>query len=194
MGGIVRWIRVAAAFVGLVSVAGAGVLSAGTAPAAAAPITIRQPFHEIDPLSGPVSAACGFPVIGTIDANEFDVGVVNRSGNVTHEIDELTGGTETVFSPLSGKSFSFPVAMTFHFRYPAGNDVGDPAIVTVDGFERNLPGVHAEAGRQVFANAVIVAIDTSGLPRVAFGDATATMGNPLSPLQAITAVCSALAP
>ena len=84
--------------------------------------------------------------------------------------------------------------MSFHYTYPDGNDVGDRAIVTVDGFVRKLPCAHAEAGRIVYGNGVITSIDANGFPRVLFGEPTSVVGNRVDPSAAIGTLCAALAP
>jgi len=179
---------------GGVAVAAITMLTAvGATPASAEPSMIRQEVHFIDPLSPIVSAACGFEVIGTIDATELAIALSDRSGNVFRELN-LSHGTETVYAPASGKLLTFPVVMSFHYAYPEGSDVGDQAIVTVDGFVRKLPGAHAEAGQVVYGNGVIVAVDQNGFPRVEFGQPTSVVGNRVAPTEAIATLCAALAP
>jgi hypothetical protein len=112
---------------------------------------------------------------------------------VFRELNLSLHGTETVSGP-SGKSFSFPVVLSFHYSYPDGNDFGDPAVVTIDGYMWKLPGVHAEAGQIVYGDAEIVSVDPSGFPRVLFGEPTAVVCNRIIPAQAIAIVCAALSP
>ena len=157
-------------------------------------ITMRTEEHFVDALSPVISAACGFSVVGVIDVTEFDLAVLNRSGDVFRELDLVAHVTETVFAPSSGKSFVFPVVESFHYSYPDGTDVGDPAVVTIDGFVRKLPGGPADAGHVVYGNGVIVAVDQNGFPRVQFGQPTSVVGNRVDPAQAIATVCAALSP
>jgi hypothetical protein len=164
----------------------------GGTTASAAPSMFRQEVHFVDPLSPIVSAACGFEVIGTIDATELDIALSDPSGTVFRELNQVHG-TETVYAPASGKSLTFPVVMSFHYAYPEGSDVGDQAIVIVDGFVRKLPGAHAEAGQVVYGNGVIVAVDHNGFPRVEFGQPTSVVGNRVGPTEAIATLCAALA-
>jgi hypothetical protein len=179
---------------GGVAVAAITMLTAvGGTPASAAPSMIRQEVHFVDALSPIVSAACGFEVIGTVDATELDIALSDRSGTVFRELNLYAHGTETVYAPASGKSLTFPVVMSFHYAYPEGSDVGDQAIVTVDGFVRKLPGAHAEAGQVVYGNGVIVAVDQNGFPRVEFGQPTSVVGNRVAPTEAIATLCAALA-
>src|SRR5262249_44428071 len=136
--------------------------------ASAAPITVRADEHFTDALSPIVSAACGFQVIGVIDVTEIDIAVPNPAGDVFRELNLSAHGTETVTAASSGKSITFPVVLSFHYSYPDGNDIGDRAIVTIDGFVRKLPGAHAEAGRVIYGNGVIASVDANGFPRVLF--------------------------
>jgi hypothetical protein len=95
---------------------------------------------------------------------------------------------------VSGKSFTFPFATTFHFDYPNGTAPGSPAVVTTRGLIDKVPGIPADAGVVTYANAKVLFVDSSGVPIVDFGPPTAFNGKVNDPAAAIAALCAALAP
>jgi hypothetical protein len=167
-------------------------VSAGSAPVATAhPIGEGGTTAFIDPISLLISDACGFQVIGTITGHFFDLAITGSGTVVQRELD-FEAFRETVEAPSTGRSFSFPIARSFHYSYPDGTDPGDRAIVRVTGLVRDLPGLPAEAGTTFYADATVLFTNTDGFPIVDFGEPTTLSGNRIDPATSIAAVCKTL--
>ena len=141
------------------------------------------------------SALCGFEIditqVGTLKGTVF---YDPAGAMIIKEIDTQPGFTETVSSPFSGKSFTFPFATAFRMDYPNGATPGSPAIVTATGLTDKVPGIPADAGTVTYGQGTVLFVDPSGAPIVDFGAPTEFHGSLVDPATAIAALCAALAP
>ena len=173
------------------AVASAALVSTASA---AEPTRISIPIDSTAP-SPLLTSACGFDVsitqVGTLRATVFH----DQSGVIIREIDTQPG-TQLILSSstTTGKSFSFPFSSTFRTEYPNGTTPGSEAVVTVTGLGDKVPGIPADAGRIVFANATVLFVNTSGIPIVDFGPQSSSSGHSNADTTLVTAICSALAP
>ncbi len=169
------------------------VLALPLAPAAAAPTQISIPIDSTAP-SPLLTSACGFNVsitqVGTLKASVFH----DQSGAIIRELDTQPGTQVILSSSATGKSFAFPFSSVFRFEYPNGTAPGSEAVVTMTGLGRKVPGIPADAGRIVFADATVLFVNSSGIPIVDFGPPTSSDGHSNSTTTLVTAICSVLAP
>ena len=160
---------------------------------AAAPTRISIPINSTTP-SPLLTSACGFEVsitqVGTLKATVFH----DQSGATIRELDTQPGTQLILSSSATGKSFAFPFSSAFRTDYPNGTTPGSAAVVTVTGLGDKVPGIPADAGRIVFANATVLLVNSSGIPIVDFGPQTSSKGHSNNATTLVTAICSALAP
>ena len=79
-------------------------------------------------------------------------------------------------------------------NYPNGTTPGSKAVVTMTGLGDKVPGIPADAGWIVFADATVLFVNSSGIPIVDFGPQSSSNGHSNSTTTLVTAICSALAP
>lgn len=156
----------------LFSVAGLATLLLFVAPVAAAPPTrIAFAFDEVFP-SGVLSALCGIPVWIHLQGGGTTTLFYDKSGiQVIRELDTLAEGAKTtIFSPVdlggTGKSFTDITRGPTTFLYPEGTDIGDPAIVILNGVQRTSgPGNPRIVGHEV-QQGVVIDFTPDGVPIV----------------------------
>ena len=109
----------------------------------------------------PLTAAYGTPVFASVNGT---VQIILRTGKdgVVHETDVFRDWTFTLNAPAYDTSISYKFGPGLA-EYPDGVYIGAPAIVTFLGVASNVPGLHAIAGRVVFAGEVID-ITPEGIP------------------------------
>ena len=172
------------------AVASAALVSTASA---AEPTRISIPIDSTAP-SPLLTSACGFDVsitqVGTLKATVFH----DQSGAIIREIDTQPGTQLILSSSTTGKSFSFPFSSTFRIEYPNGTTPGSEAVVTVTGLGDKVPGIPADAGQIVFANATVLFVNSSRVPIVDFGPQSSSSGHSNTDTTLVTAICSALAP
>ena len=172
------------------AVASAALVSTASA---AAPTRISIPIDSTAP-SPLLTSACGFDVsitqVGTLKATVFH----DQSGAIIRELDTQPGTQLIVSSSTTGKSFAFPFASVFRTEYPNGTTPGSKAVVTMTGLGDKVPGIPADAGRIVFADATVLFVNSSGIPIVDFGPQSSSNGHSNTDTTLVTAICSALAP
>jgi hypothetical protein len=172
------------------AVASAALVSTASA---AQPTRISIPIDSTAP-SPLLTASCGFEVsitqVGALKATVFH----DQSGAIIREIDNQPGTQVILSSPTTRKSFSFPFSSTFRTEFPNGTTPGSEAVVTVTGLGDKVPGIPADAGQIVFADATVLFVNSSGVPIVDFGRQSSSNGHSNTDATLVTAICSALAP
>lgn len=160
---------------------------------AAAPTRFSIPIDSTNP-SPLLTSFCGFDVsltqVGTLKATVFH----DRSGAITRELDTQPGTRLIWSSSTTGKSFAFPFSTAFRTEFPNGTTPGSKAVVIATGLGNKVPGLPADAGRTVFADATVLFVNSSGIPIVDFGPVTSSSGHSNSNAALLTGICSALAP
>lgn len=157
--------------------AGAAVAAAAVVPAASAdqPQRFTQYVDQTFFVPG-TSAACGFPVFVTQNGTA-NVLLWQRDGTTAvREMDWSADFTLTFTAPTQGTSFSYKGGGTFTTTYPDGVYLGAPAIAVFTGFNRQIGGDPAEAGRTV-TSAVVVFVDPSGIPGIDTLDVVSQTGH-----------------
>lgn len=133
----------------------------------------RIPF-EVDVTfpSERLTALCGIPVSIHLQGSGTTTLFYNQSGTrVIRELDTLAGGaTITIFSPIdaggTGKSFTDVTHSPATFLYPEGTEIGDPAIVILNGVQLTSgPGSSRIVGHEV-EEGIIVGFTPEGIPVV----------------------------
>jgi len=156
----------------LLAIAGVATLLRFVAPVTAAPPT-RIPF-EIDVAfpSAILTAVCGILVAVHLQGAGTTTFFYDQGGTqVIRELDTLAkGATTTLFSPIeaggTGKSFTDVTHSPATFLYPEGTEIGDPAIVVINGVQRTSgPGNPRIVGHEV-DEGVIVDFTPDGVPIV----------------------------
>ena len=164
-------------------------LVAGTARANP-PLHVRAPLSFSAP-SPEYSAACGFPVIVSVNGM-LDVTIhTNRDGSV-REQDVFPGLTITVSAPSTGRSFSHVFGPTTYL-YPDGVYVGASAVITSLGVRGDAPGIPPDAGRVVMPGVVVDIVPDVGPITLPTGPPIAQSGNFEDPERVVEAICAALA-
>lgn len=138
--------------------------------AAMPPTRIFFEFDETFP-SDFLTDACGIPVW----IHEQGAGTTtlhyDGNGQLVRELDSLApGATATIFSPIelggTGMSFTDVTHAPSTFLYADGTDIGDTAIVILNGVQRTSgPGNPRLVGRQVYEG-VIIDFTPDGVPVV----------------------------
>lgn len=89
-----------------------------------------------------LTALCGIPVSIHLQGGGTTTLFYDQNGTrVIRELDTLAEGlTTTIFSPIdaggTGKSFTDVTHSPATFLYPEGTEIGDPAIVILNGVQR----------------------------------------------------------
>lgn len=156
----------------LFPIAGLATLLLVAAPVTAAPPTqIAFEFDETFP-SGLLTTLCGIPVMVHLQGGGTTTLFYDKSGTqIIRELDTLAeGATTTIFSPVelggTGKSFTDVTHAPSTFLYPEGTEIGDPAIVIINGVQRTSgAGNPRLVGHQV-AEGVIIDFTLEGVPIV----------------------------
>jgi hypothetical protein len=137
------------------------------------------------------SAFCGFPVYVTQRGTANVLLFYGSDGTtVVRELDWNPGFEVTFSAPTQGTSFSYGGGAQLHTLYPDGTDLGDPAIETFTGFNRQIGADPAEAGRIVMSGFVAF-VDPSGIPGVDTIETLSQTGNFLG--NTLARRCAALA-
>jgi hypothetical protein len=147
-----------------------GALVFGSAAMANAPI--RQSFMLNDATfpDAYLSDACGTTVLDTVSVTINVTVFFDTSGTAVAEVDTVTRGTITFSAPATDKSVSSVMTGVSHATYPEGIAVGAPAPTTITGANAaSLTGVAPPGEGRIVADAVVVAVDPSGVPFTAFG-------------------------
>jgi hypothetical protein len=145
---------------------------------------IRFTFEVDETVFAPaLSAACGFDVFVTTEGTANVLLFLDKDGSgIAREIDWNAGWTITFTAPTLGTSYSQTAAGPLIATYPEGNDVGDPATVSISGLNRKIGDDPAEAGRLVFDAVVVFVEPTFGIPAVQLlgliSEAGHFLGNP----------------
>lgn len=160
-----------------------------TAASAAGPPT--QLFLEDDATfpSGGLTAACGFPVLVTLEGGIHIMLRTDRDGVLT-ELDTFSNWAVTFSAPSQGTSVAFKLGPAT-FVYPEGIDIGAPAVVTARGIDAHYAGFPAEAGRSVFLGEVI-GVTPEGVPIADLSTVLSQTGNILPPAEGLANLCAAL--
>jgi hypothetical protein len=147
-------------------------VAAVVVPAAGANAPIRQTFTLSD-VTFPdayLSDACGTTVLDTVSVTITVAVFVDTNGTAVAEVDTVTRGTITYSAPATDNSVSSVMNGVSHATYPEGIAVGASAPTTITGVNTaSLTGVAPPGDGRVVANAVVVALDPSGVPFTAFG-------------------------
>ena len=122
----------------------AGSAGLWAAPAgAASPVHVSFPVqvtYEIPELTELCSVEDWFALEGTFK----DVLFRDRAGGVTGEFDSQPNTWQTLYSPTTGSSFSWPFATTFHNEHPVGSTPATgwlrPPLASWRRFRACLPG------------------------------------------------------
>jgi hypothetical protein len=138
--------------------------------AATPPTRIDFAFDDTFP-SGFLSAFCGIPVLVHIKGGGTTTLYDDKNGALVREHDTLAPGvTTTIFSPVeiggTGESFTDVTHAPSMFLYPDGTDVGDTAIVILNGVQRTSGrGNPRIVGRESYEG-VIIDYTPDGVPIV----------------------------
>jgi hypothetical protein len=148
------------------------------------PVDVTYEVHEL-------TEGCGvevwFSMVGTFKGTL----VRDRSGTVIGEFDSQPDTRITFSSPTTGLVFDYMFSTTFHSSYPEGLDPGDLVISSATGFLDKVPGLPASAGRMVFPDGEVVAVE-DGVPYVNYGDPTIFSGRQNDPEAQDAAICARL--
>lgn len=134
------------------------------------PTRVGFAFDEIFP-SEFLTAFCGFPVFVHVQGAGTTTLHYDQDENLVRELDTLAAGaTTTIFSPVelggTGESFTDEAHAPSTFLYPNGTDIGDTAIVILNGVQRTSgPGNPRIVGRESYEG-VIIDYTPDGVPVV----------------------------
>ena len=148
----------------------ATLLLLNTHATSAPPTRIDFAFDEIFP-SPFLTDFCGFPVLVHVQGAGTTTLHYDQDGKLVRELDTLAqGATTTIFSPVglggTGKSFSDETHAPSTFLYPNGAEIGDTAIVILNGVQRTSgPGNPRIVGRESYEG-VIIDYTPDGVPVV----------------------------
>ena len=133
-------------------------------------------------------------VVATMPGDGGDGSVDQRTGAIVRELDIQPNTRFTWSSPTTGRSFSYPYATAYHYRYAAGTEPGAPVVVRQSGLEYRTPRLRAVAGRTDYGNAFMLFVTDDGVPIVDFGEPTSRTSRDLDGALNDAAICAALAP
>lgn len=163
--------------------------------AATPPTRISFQFDETFP-SDFLTDTCGIPVWIREQGAGTSTLHYDSGGQLVRELDTLApGATVTLFSPLelggTGLSFTDVTHSPSTFLYADGTDIGDTAIVILNGVQRTSgPGNPRLVGRQVFEG-VIIDFTLDGVPVVDPVNLISESGQ-FDPAAVLQARCAAL--
>lgn len=124
----------------------------------------RVSFQVYDDFHAPfTSELCGVEIWIRFEGTVSLTVLTDTSDTVVREIDTQPGFKTTFYSPETGKSFSFPEAIVWHFEYPDGAYAGAPATVMATGMH-GRGGKVADAGVVFFEGEVVDVIEIDGVP------------------------------
>jgi hypothetical protein len=159
--------RLLLAIVGVAPLLPSVAVTVAAAPPTRIPFTVDATFP-----SDVLTALCGIPVSVHLQGGGTTTLFYDRSGtHVIRELDTLAeGATTTIFSPIdaggTGKSFTEVTHSPATFLYPEGTEIGDPAIVMINGVQRTSgPGNPRIVGHEV-DQGVIIDFTPDGVPVV----------------------------
>jgi YD repeat-containing protein len=153
-----------------VSVTAVALLLLAAQAASMPPTRVDFAFDETFP-SGFLPSFCGIPVFIHVQGGGTTTLHYDNDGNLIRELDTLAeGATTTIFSPVelggTGKSFTDETHAPSTFLYPDGTDIGDAAIVILNGVQRTSgPGNPRIVGRESYEG-VIIDYTPDGVPVV----------------------------